>query len=180
MDFAGREQLPPVHFNDAPAPPPLFRLNIAATREALRGGIAPDDPAAIEAYFHFLHLLKEAELDEHRILDQIKWGIAGVQQPFASIAKEVRLIGTDTRTIYIPDEDNTELLDRLRNGAVSRELFRALGRDSVNVYPQHFAALYTAGALEIAGEAAVLRDKSLYDKKTGLTLRSDMGQGLFA
>lgn len=161
------------------APPPLFRQNIAATREALRNGGTPDDPAAIQTYFRFLHQLKEAELDEHQILDQIQRGIGDIQLPFATLAREVKLIGTDTRAVYIPNEHNAELLNTLRSGAVSRELFRALGRDAVNIYPQHFAALADAGALERIGDAAILRDPSLYDENAGLSLQSDAGRGLY-
>jgi len=161
------------------APPPLFRQNIASTREALRNGRAPDDPAAIQTYFRFLHQLKETELDEHQILDKIRRGIGGVQLPFATLAREVKLIGTDTRTVYIPNVHNADLLAALRNGAVSRELFRALGRDAVNIYPQHFAALADAGALDRVGDSSILRDLSLYDENAGLSLQSDAGRSLY-
>ena len=56
----------------------------------------------------------------------------------------------------------------------------------VQVYDEHFQALYDAGALLLADErnglddrSAVLTDASLYSEATGLSLQADSGQALF-
>jgi len=49
------------------------------------------------------------------------------------------------------------------------------------VYPEHFSALYAAGALQMydKGKTAVLSDLTLYDSKTGLSLKADTGKAMF-
>ena len=56
----------------------------------------------------------------------------------------------------------------------------------MQVYDEHFQALYDAGALLLADErnglddrSAVLTDASLYSEATGLSLQADSGQALF-
>ena len=57
---------------------------------------------------------------------------------------------------------------------------------AVQVYDEHFQALYDAGALQTADKtnglddrSAVLTDASLYSEATGLSLQADSGQALF-
>lgn len=61
-----------------------------------------------------------------------------------------------------------------------RSLFRQLGQYGVSIYEQHFAALETAGDLEVLENgAAILRSTALYSSETGLSLKADSGKGLF-
>ena len=97
-----------------------------------------------------------------------------------------RMIDNDTRTVYIPWKDGSELIERLCDGACSKKLYRQLGQYAVQVYDAHFQALYDASALQTADEtnglddrSAILCDLSLYDEKTGLSLKADSGQAFF-
>ena len=96
------------------------------------------------------------------------------------------MIDNDTRTVYIPWKDGSELIERLCDGACSKKLSRQLGQSAVQVSAEHFQALYDAGALLLADErnglddrSAVLTDASLYSEATGLSLQADSGQALF-
>lgn len=160
------------------APPQLFEQNIRAGKEALARFAAPDDPQAIRFYFEDLLSLKgKDEQDRKGILPLIERELF----PFRSVAERFHLIDTDTKTIYIPLDEGEALVRRLTGGERSRSLFRQLGQYAVSVYPDHFAALCSAGAVQLYGEdrIAVLEDLSLYDKATGLSLKADTGKALF-
>ena len=94
--------------------------------------------------------------------------------PFRTIAEEFHLIEQDTRTIYIPMGDGETLVERLRQGERSRQLFRELGQHGVSVYAQHFQKLDKNGVLELLEDgSAVLTDLSLYSDNTGLAFDVD-------
>ena len=78
------------------------------------------------------------------------------------------------------------LIERLKAGECSKELYRKLGRYAVSVYEPHFQKLYAAGALLTAREvpaldedSAILNDMSLYSETTGLMLEPEMGKAEF-
>lgn len=134
-------------------PPQIFETNIAAGQEAMERYEDFSDPDAISCYFHALLDLKGQEAqDQKKILPRIQEG----DFPFRTIA------------------------ERLRQGERTRGLFRQLGQYGVSVYPQHFHALYDAGALELLKDgSAILTDLSLYSDELGLTLEPDGGNGIF-
>ena len=71
-------------------------------------------------------------------------------------------------------------MDQLRAGMSSRQLFRQLGQYGVAIYEKHFAALESAGDLEVLENgAAILRNTALYSGETGLSLEADSGKALF-
>ena len=83
--------------------------------------------------------------------------------------------------MYIPLERGKTLIDRLRRGERSRDLFRQLGQYSVNIYPQHLKALDSAGKLEWIDEnTPVLADTKCYDPHTGLAMDVETGNAFFA
>ncbi len=99
--------------------------------------------------------------------------------PFQTVAENFHLIDSETRTVYIPVGEGEGLVQRLRSGEHSRELFRALGQYGVSVYPWHFEALDRAGALEMLEDgAAILTDTALYDPHMGLSLTAEEGRFL--
>ncbi len=151
-------------------------------------------PEAVKSYF--TELLKIKDSDSDKIMQWIKEGNDGSELPFADIADNFRLIDNNTRTVYIPLEysygtfsggkplpTGKELCDRLRNGERSRPLFRALGLYGIEVYDNQFKALYSAGALESFKDEnfSILTntDNQYYNHKTGLTVTSESGNGLF-
>lgn len=112
-------------------------------------------------------------------MDLFRRGYQGSCFPFAEVARRFRLIESPTVPIYIPVGDGARLVELLREGRWSQGLFRALGQYVVNVYPQHYQALFDAGALEQVEEAAVLRDPAFYHGDTGLQLDVETGKGWF-
>lgn len=166
--------------------PALFRTAIGAAREALMGGREPGDPAAITQYFQSLRSLSGGKLDRQGVIKAFQQGIQGCALPFRTVAERFRLINENTRTVYIPCGEGAQLLERLKNGACSRELYRKLGRYGVSVYDKHFQALDAAGALLTArdvpsldAESAILRDMALYDERYGLSLEPECGKAEF-
>ncbi len=161
-------------------PVAMIAQNIAAARQVLRKHQDPASPEAIREYFQFYRTLKgEEALDQKQILDLFRRGYQGSCFPFAEVARRFRLIESPTVPIYIPVGDGARLVELLREGRWSQGLFRALGQYVVNVYPQHYQALFDAGALEQVEEAAVLRDPAFYHGDTGLQLDVETGKGWF-
>lgn len=159
--------------------PTMIRQNIDAARIVLRDFSDPAAPAAIQAYFTlFLTLKGEEALDREGILPGFLRGMEGRILPFAMVAKRFRLIESPAVTVYLALPESQALIESLQAGACSRALYRRLGQYGVTVYPQHLAALQDAGAVEAVGqEAWILRDITLYDRNTGLTLDVPTGQG---
>ena len=167
-------------FRLAERPVAMIAQNIAAARQVLRKHQDPASPEAIREYFQFYRTLKgEEALDQKQILDLFRRGYQGSCFPFAEVARRFRLIESPTVPIYIPVGDGARLVELLREGRWSQGLFRALGQYVVNVYPQHYQALFDAGALEQVEEAAVLRDPAFYHGDTGLQLDVETGKGWF-
>ena len=161
-------------------PVAMIAQNIAAARQVLRKHQDPASPEAIREYFQFYRTLKgEEALDQKQILDLFRRGYQGSCFPFAEVARRFRLIESPTVPIYIPVGDGARLVELLREGRWSQGLFRALGQYVVNVYPQHYQALFDAGALEQVEEAAVLRDPAVYHGDTGRQLDVETGKGWF-
>ena len=57
---------------------------------------------------------------------------------------------------------------------------RGIAKESVNIYPQHFARLEQAGEIQLlTPELAVLQNPRLYSDKTGLSQEAEYGKGVF-
>lgn len=163
---------------DEPAPP-LFAMNIAASRRILADEEEIDGPQAIANYFYFYRLLlgKEAQ-DRDRILDALQKGISGSIFPFAQVAEKFHYIEQNTKTIYIALEENETLIQRIRQGEYTQQTLRDLNQYGIQLYPNHYAKLQQAGYLEKIDEAIViLSDRNLYSGETGLSIAVETGQG---
>lgn len=162
---------------------PSLGQEIAAMRETWRRYEQIDGPEAISFYFrYYRELLGKENLDQKGIMRAFEKGFEGKDFPFAAVAKRFRLIERDTRQIYIPaDSGEAErLLQEVGTGTATRETFRKLGKYVVNVYPDHFRALWDAGCLETIGDAVfVLRDGNQYRRDTGLQIDVETGFGIF-
>ncbi len=158
-------------------PPHLFEIPIGAARYVLshRDDIASEE--AIHEYFSELIYLKgEDELDKKQILKKMQREFF----PFKGVAEQFKLIENDMKTIFIPNEENKNLITRLRQGERTKGLFRKLSQYGVSVYKQHYEALLQAGDIEILDEEAmILLNESLYSEETGLSLEADFGKSLF-
>lgn len=164
-------------FRSPTPPPPLFSRPIGAGREALGKYENPASKEAIEYYFHHLLVVNGPQAqDQYEILPLIKSG----SLPFETIAQNFHLIDSSTQTLYIPLEEGASLIEQLRSGKRSRELFRKLNQYSVSIYPGHLQTLYNAGDVEFLEDSlAVLTNLSLYSSVTGLSLEADTGKCLF-
>lgn len=160
---------------------PFQAQNIAAMAETWRRYGQIDTPEAISFYFQFYReLLGRENLDRKGIMKAWEKGIEGSAYPFASVAERFKLIEKDMRQIYIPLDEAKELLEEVAAGVADRNTFRKLGKYVVNVYPEHFQALWDGGCLETMGENIfVLRDENQYRENTGLQMDVETGFGIF-
>ena len=161
--------------------PQLFAMPIGAARCVLNSGEDIASEEAIHKYFEELrHLTGEDGLDKKHILEKMQKGSFPFKLKFEDVAKNFKLIENDVKTIFIPNEENKDLLLRLRQGERTKDLFRKLAQYGVSVYEQHYEALRQAGDIEILDqEATILLNESLYSEETGLSLDADFGKALF-
>ena len=164
-------------FQTEMAPPPIFSVPISAGRYVMEKFEDIESPEAISTYFQELLTLKGNKAqDVEQILPLMQQELF----PFQKVADRFRMIDSETRTVYIPQEDGVALIERLRSGEHSRSLFRQLGRYSVAVYQNQFDALNGIGVLEILEDgSAVLRNLQQYDNFMGLSPDTDGGKALF-
>ncbi len=144
-------------------------------REAEKRQFDIGSPESVRYYFAQLHMLKENELDTKQIMKYSEC------MAFAEIAKRFKLIENDTRSVFVPlDEEAGRIAERLKGGEYSRDLLRTAAPYIVSIYPNHFEALAGVGALtQLNDELAILEDMSKYHDKTGLELDVENGIGLF-
>ena len=134
-------------------------------------------PEAVHAYFTSLLDLKGTQAQDVRgILPLMRSELF----PFRTISERFHLIDSPTVTVYIPKDEGAGLVERLRSGECSRNLYRRLGQYGVSIYEQHFNALDQAGDLErLEDGSVILSNLDLYSEHTGLSLKADSGKGLF-
>lgn len=173
-------------FERAELPPMLFRTAIGATREALMNSCDIGARETMQNYFDALRSLSGETLDKSGVIKAFEKGINGCELPFRTVAENFHLIDQNTRTVYVPFGGGAALIERLKAGECSKELYRKLGRYAVSVYEPHFQKLYAAGALLTAREvpaldedSSILNDMSLYSETTGLTLEPETGKAEF-
>ncbi len=157
--------------------PQLFSASVGAWRTASRIETDIASRSAIHHYFRELLSLKgEAAQDCKDIL-----GLMNAPNfPFRKIADRFHLIESSTRTIYIPLEAGSALVEQLRAGQLDWKLFCSLSKYSVEVYENQFRDLEQAGALDVLDDgSAILLDTTLYDPQTGLARTAESGNGLF-
>ncbi len=152
-------------FQLADGAPQMIRQNAAATEKVMADFVELSSPQAISAYFRELLFMKgEAALDVKNILPLSE------RQQFLTIAKEFRLIEEDTVPVYIPTEENGNLLAMLRTGAINRELLRKLGKYAVNVRRNQLENLAEVIELLPGLECGILLQPAKYDADCGLIL----------
>ncbi len=155
--------------------PKGMQPNAVAAEVAIQDAEHLDDSATIRRYFEQLYWQKgNASLDAKCILDMCP------PLKMKTMAEAFHLIESDTRTIYIPTDENADDIEMLRAGRLSRGLIRRMGRSAVSVYPWDWGKLEEVGAIEkITENCAILSDLSLYDAKCGLKVDVEPGKGLW-
>lgn len=142
-----------------------------------------DDIASVESikdYFQELHyLIGRERLDNKKILEDLE----GASIPFAAIGQEFKLIEEEGKNVFISlpeDEENQEILSKLKLGFRSRSLFRKANQYIVDVYNNQLAKLCDAGKLEkLDEELYLLSDPASYSMETGLDINMEDGIGIF-
>lgn len=136
---------------------------------------------AIESYFSRLYHFKGEGLDAKNIIGQLEDGRKSLLFPFASVAKQFKLIENNTITILIDQEaEAQQIAERIRRGECSRQLMRDAGQYCVNVYEEDFQKLNGAGRLEaIEMELFVLRNREQYTEEMGLEIQVERGEAVF-
>ena len=164
-------------FDNGERPMPLIAQNVE-TMESVRGRFKDvSSQNAIHEYFRMLFYLKGDDvLDSKNILPRSN----RMSMPFADIARDFTVIDSPTTPVYIRmNEESEELCNRLLNGEYGKDLFRKLGRYSVNVWPQHLRAMLDAGMLDSIGDSSdgdagyILRNAMDYSSKKGLAAEVD-------
>ena len=159
------------------------RINRDAMRETFSFGHQIGSTDATKCYFNTLYDLKgEDALDADSILKMIREGAKSGPLPFRTISEKFRMIDNDTKTVYIPfDENGDALCRRLEEGERSRDLYRELGQYSVNLYERTYRKLEAQGViLEFDEGAAVLNNMNYYSAFTGLVIPDEEeGSGFF-
>lgn len=130
-------------------------------------------PEAVKMYFDNLYYYSDID-KTHKVFD--KKGIIQclINLEFESVAKKFKMIENDTKALYISTEENKKLIDDLRHGNYSKELFRNLQQYVVNLYERDFNKLNEVCAVEyIDNSFYVLADNKYYDNKLGITFPDD-------
>lgn len=128
---------------------------------------------AIRKYFETLYYFQGEGLDKKRILEQFHHNI----YPFATVAKEFKLIEQNTKSIFISKEEEAEaILREIQQKGATKELMRKAGKYVVNVYENLYRRLEDAGMLLPVSEENnedffMLRDVELYTWECGLQVR---------
>lgn len=168
--------------DDASRPPASTRQATYVTQEIFRQHEDAASIEAIHAYFEGLYQFKGEALDQKKIMDMTSRAIRGMSIPFREIEKAFTLIESNTHPIIVAIEPEAiDLVDRLEGGENTREILRALGTYTVNVYDDHLKALHQAGAITRLGEDGWVsrmpfgNANTYYDENMGLKLSVDTG-----
>ncbi len=156
------------------------RQQIGVTESLLSDGRDLEGLETIKAYFEMLYHFRGESLDKKDILKKFDRG----NFQFSRVAKEVRLIEDDSKTILIAKEEEArEILEQVRIKGFTKSLMRKMGRYCVNVRENVFQKLLAAGALEameadLKEDYFVLRDSEKYTDEMGLTLDVGFGEAV--
>jgi CRISPR-associated endonuclease/helicase Cas3 len=159
-----------VIFRAATSPPRgTPRQAMEVTEVLLResnGCLDPSDPELFEKYFRMLYLGHDQDVKRIQPLRQ--------EFNFASVGREFRLIEDGfTKAVVVPYADAEVHLGDLRLKGPTRETLRRVQRFIVSIYPEAFAKLANAGALDEVVEGIFALSKPYgnhYDLTFGLVV----------
>lgn len=160
--------------------PALQERNISVGRDILTQ-MMPDQEEAVKQFFGKLYFLADADgMDRTKGGSTVYKALNEGSLPIRTVSERMKIISEDTQTVYIPTEDNEELLTRLRAGERNRSMMRKLGQDAVNVYRVQYELLKNSGSLEILDkDIAVLIVPDGYSKETGIRVDAVGGDAIF-
>jgi len=162
--------------------PKGIEQNVAAYEYAVRNHEDIASLESIKAYFEQLRYFIGAEgLDKGSIVQDFNGGIkAGMSFPFKTVAQAFRLIDQNTKNIIVPvEEEAIALIDRIRQGERSREVFRAIQKYSVSLYDTDLKNLLGVGAVESIDEEIHILSAQYYSEQYGVELAPTGGFAIF-
>lgn len=140
-----------------------------------------EDLDSIRFYFDMLYHFRGEGLDKKRILERFDRN----NFPFTTVGREVKLIEENTKTIFIPREQEAiAIWDELKLKGITKKIMRKMGQYCVNVYERDFDKMFGTGMLksvseELGEDFFVLNDLEKYTEDMGLTLEVEQGQAVF-
>ena len=145
----------------------MFRQNLYALHKVMDEFEDITSPQAVEAYFLYLFFVAgNNALDEKHIVELSN------SMALEEIGKRFRIIEENTIPIYIPNDENAVLIQMLRDGTITKNGLRKLGRNSINVYRQHFDLLRSYMECPMGDTFGILLDMNQYDRNSGLSLEA--------
>jgi CRISPR-associated endonuclease/helicase Cas3 len=155
--------------------------NISAYELVARSHDDISSPEATRDYFEQLrYMIGDENLDDNSVVSRFNSGRKTLSFPFKEIARSFKLIDDETKTIIVPFDDNViTLVNRLRFGERSRNLFRAIQQYSVSIYENELKRLNEIGAIEHIDEEILIIQDTYYDSRFGVTLAPEGGLALF-
>ncbi len=151
---------------------------IAVAKQVMADQEDLSSPEAIREYFELLYHYRGDSLDAKNILGQFCKG----RFPFAKVGGEFRLIEQNTRTIFIPiEEEAARLLDEARMKGLTKTLMQKMGQYCVSVYEYNFRELegcVSPLSEKFGTDVFVLDDTSCYKDDTGLVGKVETGMAI--
>ncbi|WPD22142.1 MAG: CRISPR-associated helicase Cas3' [Candidatus Electrothrix scaldis] len=135
------------------------------------------EPECIRSYFEDYFWVNKDRMDEDRILEKCSPGtVVNGDFVFEDIAEFQMIENANQAVVIAIEEDVVELVRQLEYVESPSKILRKLQQYSVQIYPNQFNELKGWQEEPYPG-VFVLKNKQLYDQKTGLECQSPEGQG---
>lgn len=158
---------------------PGQRQQIEASRYLLSEGRELSSLDTVEEYFRLLYRHKGENLDKKKIMEEFQKG----KYNFAKVGEEFQFIEENTKTIFIPlEEEAVQLLQQIKCQGFTKSAMRKAGRYCVQVYDNDLEKLNGAGLLRPVSEDVrdffELVHVERYTDEMGLDLGIDFGMAV--
>ena len=158
---------------------PGQRQQIEASRYLLSEGRELSSLDTVEEYFRLLYRHKGENLDKKKIMEEFQKD----KYNFAKVGEEFQFIEENTKTIFIPrEEEAVQLLQQIKCQGFTKSAMRKAGRYCVQVYDNDLDKLNGAGLLRPVSEDVrdfyELVHVEQYTDEMGLDLEIDFGMAV--
>lgn len=169
--------------------PKVLEKNRAATDYVLAQYSDLNGLQTIQAYFDRLryylgdeHAGPTATMQKHGAFDSSQVLNHHRNLNFRTCGETFAMIEQNTFTMYVPNDENKDLLERLRIHDVTRDEMRILAQSSVQIYEQELKK-YERSVEKVGRDgriqAVILLDKHQYTDEKGLIFEASMGNAIF-
>ena len=140
--------------------PDNFEKKISVTRSLIRKRMDLNSAETVSEYFRQLMLLKsDQHLDKNGIMEMME----DKTLPFADISAAFHMIEDNTINLYIPTDDNLNLVQELQDGKVSKIWYRRMHKDAVQITESTLHKLLQNDKIENLNGEYILKESSLYN-----------------